>query len=302
MGKKIGNKGAVVGAVVATVPDLDVVLMPFYSDLERLSIHRGYSHSILFSLLGAFLFAYILSRIKWTQQISKTRLWIFAWLALITHILLDAFTTYGTLLFLPVSDYRVGFDSINVVDPVYTLPMLAGLVFSLFIYKDSPSRTGFNKAGLIISTLYLLGTLGIKFHVEQQFDAELKKQNIVYRDLLTVPVSIGSINWYGVAKTGDGLYMAKYSNLKRNQIHFEFFPTNEQLLDGLDPWLVNRMKWFAKGFYTVSESGGNIRLYNLQVDMRGIRQLENGKAPTAGYFEIIPQPDGSYKLSYGTHP
>ena len=55
LGKKIGGKAAVLGAIVATIPDLDVVLLPLYDSLERISIHRGFSHSILFSILGALL-------------------------------------------------------------------------------------------------------------------------------------------------------------------------------------------------------------------------------------------------------
>ena len=45
LGKKIGNKGAILGAIIATIPDLDVALKPFYSGLQNISIHRGYSHS-----------------------------------------------------------------------------------------------------------------------------------------------------------------------------------------------------------------------------------------------------------------
>ena len=51
LGKKIGGKAAVLGAIVATIPDLDVVLLPLYDSLERISIHRGFSHSILFQSL-----------------------------------------------------------------------------------------------------------------------------------------------------------------------------------------------------------------------------------------------------------
>ena len=55
LGKKIGGKAAVLGAIVATIPDLDVVLLPLYDSLQRISIHRGFSHSILFSVFGALL-------------------------------------------------------------------------------------------------------------------------------------------------------------------------------------------------------------------------------------------------------
>jgi len=252
LGKHIGNKGAVLGAIVATIPDLDVALYLFYDKFEMLSIHRGFSHSIVFSIIGAFLIAYVLQRIKWTKLVSYQRLWIFAWLALFTHMLLDTFTAYGTQLFLPFSDWRVGFDSINVVDPVYTVPLLIGLICSLFFFKNKPSRAVYNQIGIAISTFYLLGTLGVKNHVEEHLKTELTEQNINYHSLLTMPVGIANINWYGVAKTNEGY--------------------DDQL-----------------------------RFYNLQVDMRGIIETNGIKAPTAGYFVITPQENGSFEFSSGTH-
>lgn len=301
LGKKIGGKGAIIGAAVATIPDLDVALYLFYDKFDMLSIHRGFSHSILFSLLGAFLIAYILQKIKWTKKINYWRLWIFTWLALFTHMLLDAFTAYGTQLFLPFSDARVGFDSVNVVDPVYTLPLLIGLFFSLLIYKNKPSRPIFNYIGIIVSTLYLLGTLGVKNKVEKHFQKELSEQNIEYHSLLTMPVGVANINWYGVAKTNDGLLMHKYSIINDQHLPFEYFPIKDHLLNGLNPVLVNKMKWFAKGFYTVEKDGDKLRFYNLQVDMRGVVQDGNIKAPTAGYFVIEQHADGSFEFSSGAH-
>lgn len=301
LGKKIGGKGAVLGAIIATIPDLDVALYLSYDKFEMLSIHRGFSHSILFSILGAFLIAYVLQQIKWTKQIGYQILWIFTWLALFTHMLLDAFTAYGTQLFLPFSDARIGFDSINVVDPVYTIPLLIGLACSLFVFKSKPSRTVYNYIGIAVSTIYLLATLGVKNHVKEHFKNELAKQNISYISLLTMPVGIANINWYGVAKTNDGLYMHKYSILDDDEFPFEYFPINDHLLEGINPEVVDRMKWFAKGFYTVVKDGNKIRFYNLQVDMRGIVNNEGTKAPTAGYFIIIPQTDGSFEFSSGTH-
>ena len=301
LGKKTGNKGPLLGAIIATIPDLDVALYLFYDKFEMLSIHRGLSHSILFSLLGAFLIAYILQRTKWTKKVSYFRLWIFAWLALFTHILLDTFTAYGTQLFLPFSDERVGFDSINVVDPIYTIPLLLGLLFSLFIFKSDPNRATYNYIGLGISTLYLLCTLGVKSHVNNYFHKKLSEKNIDYNSLLTMPVGSGNINWYGVAKSQDSLYMQKYSILKGSYFSFEKFAINDHLLEGLNPELVEKMRWFAKGFYTVEKDRDSIRFYNLQVDMRGVFKKDDIKAPTFGYFMILPKADKGFSFSSGTH-
>lgn len=257
LGKKTGSKGAVIGAAVATIPDFDVVFYLFYDKFEILSIHRGFSHSILFSVIGAFLIAYLLQRTKWTKGVGYRRLWVFSWLALFTHILLDAFTAFGTQVFLPFSDYRAGFDSINFVDPIYTLPLIFGLVLSLFVYKNKPSRPVYNQIGLVVSTLYLFSTLAIKSHLNGYFKTELAAQGIGYNALLTLPVGAAGIHWYGVAKIDEGLYMQKYSVLDDSHPPFEYFSGNDTLLENVNPHLVNRMKWFAKGFKPSKKTGRN---------------------------------------------
>ena len=301
LGKKIGNKGAVLGAVVATIPDLDVAFYLFYDKFEMLSIHRGFSHSILFSILGALLLAYFLQKIKWTKDISFQRLLIFAWLALFTHMLLDTFTAYGTQLYLPFSNERVGFDSVNVVDPVYTIPLLLGLIGSLYFYKNKSSRAIWNQLGIVVSSLYLILTLVNKNQVEKYFQKACSAQNINYNNLLTMPVGIANINWYGVAKTDEGIYLQKYSIFQKEQLPFEYFPTNDYLLEGFPPNLVKTMKWFAKGFYTVEKNGDQLLFYNLQVDMRGILNTKNGKAPTMGYFVLKQLKEDDFEFSSGAH-
>lgn len=302
LGKKLAWKGALTGAILATIPDLDIALKPFYSDLQNISIHRGYSHSIIFSLIGAWITTYLLSQSKWSSSVSKIRLWLFSWLTLFTHMLLDAFTTYGTQLFLPVSDMRVSFDSINIVDPVYTLPLLFGVVISIISRKYSkPNFIRANQLGLVISSLYLLFTLINKQIIESEFTHQLKQQSISFDRLLTVPVKVGNIKWYGVAKENDSLHIGNYSHFKNNIIDFHSFPINDHLLQNLDDHLVDRMKWFSKGFYTVAKANGTIRIYNMQCDMQGVREFGDYKAPTAFYFEIKPQPNGNYQLSSGMH-
>jgi len=301
LGKKIGGKAAVLGAIVATIPDLDVVLLPLYDSLERISIHRGFSHSILFSILGALLLTYILTRIKWTKHLSVKRLFIFNWLALFTHILLDAFTAYGTQVFLPFSDNRVSFDSINIVDPVYTIPLLIGLVITVYHQSKNKKWSRANHIGLVVSSVYLLFTLVNKEFVSNAIQSDLMASHITYDEMKTIPVGVGSINWYGVAKNKDTLYIGKYSRFKNEAVDFHSFPINNHLLAGVNQRLSERLKWFSQDFYTVAEQDGKIRLYNLQCDMQGVRNYGNYKAPTAFYFEIISHSDSSYELRTGMH-
>ena len=48
LGKKVGNKAVLWGAVAGTIPDLDVIPGYFMDTVARLDFHRGFSHSILF--------------------------------------------------------------------------------------------------------------------------------------------------------------------------------------------------------------------------------------------------------------
>ncbi|MCB0761921.1 MAG: hypothetical protein KDC12_10400, partial [Flavobacteriales bacterium] len=110
---------------------------------------------------------------------------------------------------------------------------------------------------------------------------------------------IASVNWYGVAKASDTLYMAKYSMIHGLEGGVEAFPINEAYLNEVDEAIAERMRWFAKGFYTVDKVNGSIRIYNLQVDMRGIIDDGGNKAPTHGYFEVTSN-NGVSQFSSGT--
>lgn len=140
-----------------------------------------------------------------------------------------------------------------------------------------------------------------KQQVEQVFELELQRQQITHKELLTVPVGVGNISWYSVAKADDDLFIGQYSRINPNGIVFERFPINDYLLADLDPFLVDRMRWFSKGFYTVAEREGVIPIYNMQCDMQGIRQYGDYKAPTAFYFEIDPSLPIGEQLNTGMH-
>jgi inner membrane protein len=77
LGRKIGNRAMVWGAVGGTIPDLDVLGSFFMSDLNNLMFHRGVTHSILFSVLGAIVFGWIVFKLyespkhKWIAICSK---------------------------------------------------------------------------------------------------------------------------------------------------------------------------------------------------------------------------------------
>ena len=127
LGKKVGNKAMLYGAIAGTIPDLDVLSRYVVDTVTATEWHRGFSHSILFSVLFAPFFGWLVWKLDRKRNATWTDWsWLFFW-GLFTHPILDAFTTWGTQLFWPF-ETRLAFQSIFVIDPLYTLPFLIFLV------------------------------------------------------------------------------------------------------------------------------------------------------------------------------
>lgn len=62
LGKKVGNRALLWGAVAGTIPDFDVLAKFFVDPVTNTEMHRGFSHSIVFSVLFAPIFAYFIKK------------------------------------------------------------------------------------------------------------------------------------------------------------------------------------------------------------------------------------------------
>lgn len=117
-------------ALVCASPDLDLLFI--HSPLQFLLLHRGISHAFaampFFGLLLA-LCCWPLWRKTTPGHWNFVQTWLFCVGMLFLHTWLDMFTTYGTMVFLPFSHYRVRLDSLYILDPFISLPLFAGLLF-----------------------------------------------------------------------------------------------------------------------------------------------------------------------------
>ncbi len=114
------------GAISGMAPDLDSLIRSDTDPLLYLEFHRQFSHSLFFipigSLICALVFYFLLAK-RW--EISFKLTYLFCFLGYATHGLLDACTSYGTQLLWPFSNERFSWNTISIVDPLFTLPLLA---------------------------------------------------------------------------------------------------------------------------------------------------------------------------------
>ena len=165
LGKKIGRKAMLVGALADTIPDFDVFASCCTTDAQQLLVHRGITHSFFFILLMSPLLGWLFSKWFKKSEVSWKRWTLLFFLGMFTHILIDSLTSYGTAWFEPFSSYRVSFNTIFVADPFYTVPFLICVLIALIAKNGSPSRIKWNKIGLWISSLYLTFTIINKCYV-----------------------------------------------------------------------------------------------------------------------------------------
>ncbi|WGK66222.1 metal-dependent hydrolase [Croceiramulus getboli] len=263
LGKKVGNKAMFYGAIAGTIPDLDVLARNFTDTITATELHRGFSHSIVFALLMAPLLGWLVDRIHHKQASWKGWTLLFFW-GLSTHPLLDIFTTWGTQLFWP-SEWRLAFNSIFVIDPLYTLPFLICILIAAFRKRGSLSRKRINHAGLIISSAYLLLTLVLKFAVHQQFEAALAEQHIDYRQISTRPSPLNTILWNANVETEDAYLIGDYSFFDTQPIAFQSYPKQrERAQQWIQKPNVQRLINIAQGWYLITEEEGQWHFNDLR--------------------------------------
>ena len=119
-----------IGALAGMAPDLDVLIRSDTDPLLFLEYHRQFTHSLIFIPIGSLLCALVFWKTI-GRGLSLWIVWVAAFLGYMTHGLLDACTTYGTLLLWPFSDARIAWNTIAVIDPLFTLPLLFGVLWGL---------------------------------------------------------------------------------------------------------------------------------------------------------------------------
>ena len=191
--------------------------------------------------------------------------------AIVTHPLLDCFTAYGTQLFQPLADSRVAWNTISVADPIYTIPFLILLVWARTRVQGSEWRARLNKAGLILSSVYLALTVVNYFNVDSVMDATLEEEGIVAERTVVSPSILNNVLWSGTAKDAqkDLYYFSQYSLFDAER---RFQPFTE--IAGNHHWLapyaedrdVRIIRWFTKEYYGVipTDTAAHLQISDLR--------------------------------------
>lgn len=271
------------GAIVATLPDLDIYIAKIFNDqLTEIEIHRGFSHSILFFLLLSVLVTYLIkSSFKETTQ---KQLFLTTFLILLTHSLLDVFTTWGTQLFWPIKD-KIALKSIFVVDLFYTIPLLMGVVLGL-----KNKRKLFTYSGLILSSMYLVWGLIAQNIIKNKVLGDFENQYVEKVQNITVkPTFSNSFLWNVIIETSTGFYLSDRSILEEHKMNFDYFPQNKNLIDHLNDANINRLKEISENQYIITENKNGLVFNDLRF---GLLKNDGNEVQFAFSYQLIPTENG----------
>ncbi len=267
LGKKAGNRAPLWGGIIGTVPDLDVVTFWFFDVVTATRMHRGFTHSLLFCiLLPPVLAPYLYKGYRGKTDVSPWGWVNLLFWVLFTHILLDCMTTWGTKIFWPF-EYKVAWQNIFVVDPLYTLPLLVLLILAVSKRPGSRIRGRLIKSALIVSSAYLAFTLVIKGYMTTVFKDSLNEQERAVVRWRVRPTPLNSILWSAIVETPQG-YMIGYRSLfddPDRSIDYRFFPKGHALLRTYPkgPDLV-RLVDLTEGWFVVKRKDGGVELSDLR--------------------------------------
>ncbi|ANY16665.1 metal-dependent hydrolase [Bordetella pseudohinzii] len=269
MGRWQGRRALIYGAVLATLPDLDVVI-PYPDPVSVMTFHRGFSHSIFVLTALAAVLAWLIRK-RWpAAPYPAWRLFLALWLVLVTHPLLDAFTVYGTQLFWPLAWVPESWSAIFIIDPVYTVPLLLA-VLAAGLTGLSLRMRRILAAALVFSTAYLFAGLAGRFHAEREVAAALQAQGRPPTRVLATPTPFNILLWRVIAKTEDGGYYEAISGwLDRGPPQLLAQPLNADLGQALDDdFLLARLRWFTNDWLRYDVMGDTLVVTDLRMGLPG---------------------------------
>jgi inner membrane protein len=259
------RKALLAGALLGTVPDLDV-LIDYGGAVENFTYHRGFSHS-LFVLLPLSVVLWLGLRKLWAPALEAPGRWFAVIsLALLTHPLLDAHTAYGTQLFWPLDVPPTMWATVFIIDPLFTLPLLIAAVATAFRPRSAWS-TPLLRGAVMLSALYLGWSWIAQTAVKQHANEVLASMNLPEAKIFVTPTPFNTILWRIVVQTENG-YLEGFDSLLLDEptIEFTAYPSaREAMAEAATLWAVDRLRWFSHDFVKAEVRDGRLLLSDLRM-------------------------------------
>lgn len=189
----------VVGAAAAMLPDLDFIYIG--SRLDYLREHRGWTHSFLVMPFLALAVALVAK--TFARKTRLTTLWLFAAVGILSHILFDWITSFGTMFWTPLSRVRYSLDWVFILDPLFTGIVLMTLVFAL-VDRTRGRRIAAVGSGLLVLYIAFCAVLHARaLKAWKRLDVPPPAAKVA-----VLPQFLSPFRWLGLSELPDSVHAA----------------------------------------------------------------------------------------------
>ncbi len=266
LGRKVGAKALVWGAVLGTLPDLDVFI-PLGGPVNDFIYHRGFSHSLILLALFSPIIAWLISNVHPGTKRYYRRWLLLCFFVLETSALLDLLTIYGTQIFWPFDTTPLAIPILFIIDPLFTLPILLGVLAVLVLRRHRPFGHRVNTVGLVLSLAYLAWAFGAREFVDHKVVEKLARQGVSYSQFISSPAPFTTLLWRVVGIEKDR-YFETYVSLfdRESPLFVDSYSRNLALMHGIeDHPPVMKLKRFTRGYYALSTVGEYVVMTDLRM-------------------------------------
>ena len=116
-----------IGALAGAFPDIDYLASWIDPMVYLTQWHRGITHSLVMMPIWAMLLGILLA-IAFRQRMYWGYFSLLAGAGILSHILSDLITVYGTQVFTPLSHWRASVGTTFIIDPWFSSLVLAGFI------------------------------------------------------------------------------------------------------------------------------------------------------------------------------
>ena len=260
--QSISNKktvliAGIIGFLSGMAPDLDIFIRSDTDPLLFLEYHRQFTHSLLFIPIGGLICTTIFFLLTRRLGLTFKQTYIFCTLGYATHGLLDTCTSYGTQLLWPLSNHRFAWDTVSIIDPILSIPLLCLILLAALMKQPK-----FAIAGLCwVITYQFIGAY--QNHRASEIGRQLAAERGHTPIRLEAKPSFGNlILWKVIYEIEEGFY----TDGIRIGLKTKIFPG--KLIPKLNmekdfPWLdpssqqardLERFTWFSQGYVAVDHN------------------------------------------------
>ena len=208
--QKIGNWGTIAGAAMGLFPDSDFLLglinRQFY-----IEYHRDFTHSLFLIPFYALFFSWVLMKISGRSHFLS--FYKICLPVLLSHVVLDLLTSYGTMVLSPFFGDRFAWDLVFIIDLTFSGIVALSILVSLLLKRKARWVCRGSVAALALYVFFCWVQHEGAIKVAQRFAEGLDEEVI---QVAALPQPLSPFRWANYVETNQRVYQG-FVDLSRNE-------------------------------------------------------------------------------------